>query len=207
MSADWISGVRSMRPRYHAGRSAYDPRRATVPERDLRGRRRRRGPHRDLARSVVAARAARRGARRRCWPACSSASTPGHRTFTVALHRRADAAGAARRRCASSGARPAGQEGPDRRRDRCTPATSRSRARTALRLRLLDRPAPNRRGRRPTLTPLPPPGDASQFRFPRMESGELGFWNAVEMSRGRWGSSRARAGRGVVAAPGAGGGG
>ena len=54
---------------------------------------------------------------------------------------------------------------------------------TALRLRLLDpdhqlEPAWSA----PDVAPLPPPGDASQFRFPRMESGELGFWNAVEMS-------------------------
>ena len=54
---------------------------------------------------------------------------------------------------------------------------------TALRLRMLDddhllEPAWSS----PDVAPLPPPGDASQFRFPRMESGELGFWNAVEMS-------------------------
>jgi hypothetical protein len=54
---------------------------------------------------------------------------------------------------------------------------------TALRLRLLDpdqqlEPAWSA----PEVTRLPPPGDASQFRFPRMDSGELGFWNAVEMS-------------------------
>ena len=50
-----------------------------------------------------------------------------------------------------------------------------------MRLRLLDdelEPAWSA----PDVAPLPPPGDASQFRFPRMESGELGFWNAVEMS-------------------------
>ena len=54
---------------------------------------------------------------------------------------------------------------------------------TALRLRLLDHddhlePAWSA----PDVAPLPPPGDASQFRFPRTEGGGLGFWNAVEMS-------------------------
>jgi Thioesterase-like superfamily len=54
---------------------------------------------------------------------------------------------------------------------------------TALRLRLLD---PDRllepAWSAPDVAPLPPPGDASQFRFPRTEGGGLGFWNAVEMS-------------------------
>ena len=34
----------------------------------------------------------------------------------------------------------------------------------------------------PEVAPLPPPGDPSRFRFPRMEGGDLGFWNVVEMS-------------------------
>ena len=50
---------------------------------------------------------------------------------------------------------------------------------SALRLRTLDdelEPA----WHAPDVAPLPPPGDAAQF--PRMTSGQLGFWNAVEMS-------------------------
>jgi hypothetical protein len=50
---------------------------------------------------------------------------------------------------------------------------------TALRLRTLDdelEPA----WESPEVAPLPPPGRTA--RFPRMDSGQLGFWNAVEMS-------------------------
>jgi hypothetical protein len=50
---------------------------------------------------------------------------------------------------------------------------------SALRLRTLDdelEPA----WHAPDVPSLPPPGDAAQF--PRMTSGQLGFWNAVEMS-------------------------
>ena len=52
---------------------------------------------------------------------------------------------------------------------------------SALRLRLLDDELVTSWSS-PDVAPLPPPGDPSRFRFPRMESGELGFWNAVEMS-------------------------
>jgi hypothetical protein len=52
---------------------------------------------------------------------------------------------------------------------------------SALRLRTLDDDLVTAWSS-PDVAPLPPPGDPSQFRFPRMEGGDLGFWNAVEMS-------------------------
>jgi hypothetical protein len=52
---------------------------------------------------------------------------------------------------------------------------------SALRLRTLDDELVTAWSS-PDVAPLPPPGDPSQFRFPRMEGGDLGFWNAVEMS-------------------------
>ena len=101
--------------------------------------------------------------------------------FTVRLDRRPHAPGSAHAAAHRAARRAPGQEAADRggvvvrrrrrgrARERAAAADARRRARSTA-------------WSSPEVAPLPPPGDPSQFRFPRMESGELGFWNAVEMS-------------------------